>query len=528
MKFKLNLLLLVLLIFMKVLYSQKLPKTFYLNRDKKITKTSAYSVPNSNGITDIIVMGDTVWLGTDEGVSLTTDSGNSWTNFTGTSAFGSEGVSAIGYNKYNGIFFAATLHNENTSSGSLLTGSGLRYTSNYGRTWTTIPQPLDADSDSVVVYGIDTLKALPQPVPEQNVIWSIAFTPNTIWVAAFTGGLRKSSNMGKTWQRVILPPDNMDSINPTDTLNFCYAPYSNSICNASNNNFVAYSIAVVDSLTLYVGTAGGINKSTDGGVSWIKFNHINQTNPISGDYVVKLTYNYFDGILWAATRQAVDETEFKAVSYSNDGGLNWHLTLLNRTIENFCVQTNRVIAAADEGAFMTADNGLNWITPGTIMDANSGITLNTSSFYSAGFQGSNIWLGSSEGLAELTGNTSEWNGTWKTFVASQPLSSSSSNTYAYPNPFNPNTDILKIKYSTNGNSVPVTIRIFDFSMHIVRTVIQSAQRGNPTHVVDNSSGTIDYWDGKNDRGGIVPNGVYFYRIDAGSLKPVYSKILVLH
>ena len=206
------------------------------------------------------------------------------------------------------------------------------------------------------------------------------------------------------------------------------------------------------------------------------------------------------------------------MSYSIDGGLNWTTTLPNQTIENFAVQNNRVIAAADEDAFMTSDQGLNWITPGIIKDANTGITLNTNTFYSAAFKENNIWLGSSEGLAELTGSTSGWIGTWKTFTASQPLSSSSSNTYAYPNPFNPNTDILKIKYSTNGNSVPVTIRIFDFSMHIVRTVIQSALRGNPTHVVDNSSGTIDYWDGKNDRGSVVPNGVYFYRVDAGSLK----------
>ena len=52
--------------------------------------------PNSNGITDIVALGDTVWLGTDGGVSLTTDGGNSWTNFFGTPAFGSEGISALG------------------------------------------------------------------------------------------------------------------------------------------------------------------------------------------------------------------------------------------------------------------------------------------------------------------------------------------------------------------------------------------------------------------------------------------------
>jgi hypothetical protein len=279
---------------------------------------------------------------------------------------------------------------------------------------------------------------------------------------------------------------------------------------------------------LYVGTAGGINKSYDGGVSWTKFTHENETNSLSGDWVVRLSYNSFNNTIWAATRPSGGASEIYAVNYSTDGGANWNTTLPGQTVENFAVQNNRVIAAADQGVFMTSNLGEDWTSPGTVIDANTGITLNTSSFYAAAFQGSTIWLGSSEGLAELTGNTSRWNGTWKTFTASQPLSTSSSNTYVYPNPFNPNTDILKIKYSTNGNSVPVTIRIFDFSMHIVRTVIQSAQRGNPTHLVDNSSGTIDYWDGKNDKGGIVPNGVYFYRVDAGPAKPVFGKILVLH
>lgn len=515
--------------FAGTLFPQNLPKTYNINRNKKIGKNSAYSAPNSNGITDIIAMGDTVWLGTDEGVSLTTDGGNNWINFTGTPAFRYEGASALGYDKYNGVFWAATANDTNTSEGTLPRGSGLKYTSDLGKTWNSIPQPVDADSDTVIVYGNNRIPTLGVTVPEQNVIYDIGFTPNTIWIASWAAGLRKSSDMGKSWQRVVLPLDDMDSVKPADTLNSCYYPIpKNTVCSTTNNNLLGFSIAVVDSLTIYVGTAGGINKSTDGGISWIKFNHLNETNPIAGDWVAALIYNQYNHTLWAATRPANGSTEIYAVSYSIDGGLNWTTTLPNQTIENFAVQNNRVIAAADEDAFMTSDQGLNWITPGIIKDANTGITLNTNTFYSAAFKENNIWLGSSEGLAELTGSTSGWIGTWKTFTASQPLSSSSSNTYAYPNPFNPNTDILKIKYSTNGNSVPVTIRIFDFSMHIVRTVIQSALRGNPTHVVDNSSGTIDYWDGKNDRGSVVPNGVYFYRVDAGSLKPVYGKVLVMH
>ena len=39
---------------------------------------------------------------------------------------------------------------------------------------------------------------------------------------------------------------------------------------------------------VWIGTAGGINKTTDGGQSWVKFNHTNEASPISGNFVVAL------------------------------------------------------------------------------------------------------------------------------------------------------------------------------------------------------------------------------------------------
>lgn len=528
MKFKTNFLAIFLFFFINILiYPQIAPKSFYLGSAKKMAKTSADATPNSNSITDIVTLGDTVWLGTGAGVSLTTNGGTSWTNFTGTPAFGTEDVSALSYDKYNKVIWVATAHDENTSSGNVATGSGLKYTTDNGNTWTSISQPVDTDADTIIVYGKNNLRALPVTVPQENVIYDIAFTPGAVWIATWAGGLRKSTDMGKSWQRVVLPADNLNSISTTDTLDFCYSPISGKICNTGNLNLEGFSVVAVDSLTLYVGTAGGLNKSTDGGVSWTKFTHLNQANPISGNWVVALAYDYFYNTIWAATRSAEGSTEFFAVSYSTDGGQNWQTTLPNQTVWNFGINRNEVIAVADDGAYKTIDYGANWFLPGIITDANSGISLRTSTFYAAAFQDDNIWLGSSEGLAKLSGNTSAWNGTWKVFFASKSLSSSG-DTYAYPNPFNPNTDILKIKYSTNGSSVPVTIRIFDFGMHFVRTIIQNATRGNPVHVVDSSSGTIDYWDGKDEHGNTVPNGVYFYRVDPGSQKPVYGKVIVLH
>ena len=115
----------------------------------------------------------------------------------------------------------------------------------------------------------------------------------------------------------------------------------------------------------------------------------------------------------------------------------------------------------------------------------------------------------------------EWQGNWKIYLVSQPLATSDE-TYAYPNPFYPNSppgQVVRIKYSTDGKSVPVTIRIFDFGMNYVKTIIQNK--------MIQSNSQISAWDGTADNGKIVPNGVYFYRIDRGSLNPIFGKIILI-
>jgi len=86
--------------------------------------------------------------------------------------------------------------------------------------------------------------------------------------------------------------------------------------------------------------------------------------------------------------------------------------------------------------------------------------------------------------------------------------------------------LLKIKYSTNGETKKVSIRILSFDMQLVRTIIQNAERGIGSHNISNNE-IIDYWDGKDDNGNSVANGTYFYRIDIDGYKPIYGKILVI-
>jgi photosystem II stability/assembly factor-like uncharacterized protein len=365
------------------------------------------------------------------------------------------------------------------------------------------------------------LQALPVTVAIQNLAFDIAFTSNTIWIATFAGGLRKSTDNGQTWRRVILPPDNLNSISPTDTLNFCLSPVAGNFCGQGNLNHRVFSVISTDNNTLYVGTANGINKSTDNGISWTKFNAQNQENPISGNFITALGYDSLKNTVWAASWKAEDQNEFYGVSSSSDGGQNWKTFLRDERPHNFGFKNFDVLVPTDNGIFRTNNDGLTWILPNSILDKESGIALRTNIFFSASSQTNNVWIGSNDGLARLQETPGRmWEGNWKIFFASQPLSVNNE-TYCYPNPFSPRQEELKIKYSTDGKDANVTIRIFDFGFSYVSTVIQNATRNHDLE------GAPDFWDGRDDKGGYVPNGVYFYRVEVDDNDGIYGKILVL-
>jgi hypothetical protein len=520
-------------------FSQTLPKVFEIGTASGFQVSSSEN-PASNSINDVLIVGDTIWLATSRGLSRSTDKGVSWNNYYGTTAFGTESITALGY--YQGIIWAATAHSIERDGQTLPEGSGLRFSTNNGEGWYTVGQPLDAENDSIEVYGINNIRALPVTVAVQNIIYDITFTPNTIWIATFAGGARKNNidsliiNQNNKWKRVVIPPDRLSSISPTDTLNFSLQPVGGKFGKENNLNHRVFSIFSINDSTVLIGTANGINKSVSNvnnspdGISWIKLNHQNQIEPISGNFVVALDYSKNQNIIWAATWKAEDQDEFYGVSYSTDNGISWRTTLRDEKVHNFGIDNigGFVIATSSNGAFLNIAGMDRWLLPGQIVDKVSKLKLRTKHFYSAGFLGNeSIWLGSADGLVKNSTVSQYWKDDWKIYFASQPLENIE-DTYAYPNPFSPRTEQVKIKYGTGGKSVQATIRIFNFNMNIVRTVIQNAARGNPYHAISSSdSGVIDFWDGKDDSGVIVPNGVYFYRIDIDSNDPIYGKIMVL-
>lgn len=528
-------------VFFISIFSQFKPDNYLMDFNLKKISSIKDDNPASNSISDIIVVGDTIWLGSSRGLSRSTNNGLTWKNFYNTNPFGTESISAIGY--FEGKIFAATAHSVERDGQNLPEGTGIKFSSDNGETWKSIPQSIDAQDDSSIIYGINNIRALPVTVTIQNLIYDISFTSNTIWIATFAGGLRKNSisaliaNQNAQWQRVVIPPDKLSSIKPTDTLNFSLQPVAGKFGPENNLNHRLFSVLAINDSTILAGSANGINKSTDFGISWKKFNHQNQPYPISGNFIVALGYSKLNNTIWAASWKAEDQTESYAVSYSDNGGDIWYYTLIDEKPHNFGIHSvsgsTKIIVATDNGPYLSVNSKTNWILPGAIIDSYSKLPLRTSEFYSAAFEnnGSSAWIGSTDGLVKNNSITTSWSNDWKIFFASQSLSNKE-DTYAYPNPFSPKSEIVKIKYNTSSSASIVTIRIFDFAMNYIRTVAQNVQRGGTMHVINSTdangiNGVIDFWDGKDDNGKIVPNGVYFYKIDIDSNSPIFGKIMVL-
>lgn len=499
-------------------YSQ-LPKTYNLN------STPSNNLPLTNSVNDIVVQRDSAWFGTGLGLSLTVNGGISWKHFSNNNSFDQKGISALAVRNNN--IWVATGYSTDLNGESVQTGGGLHYSTDNGSTWFYLAQPVDQGTVDTLLYGThNRIRALAITVAQQNITFDIALTQNTIWTASWAGMLRKSTNLGATWNRVILPPDNLDAIDTTMSLDFAFdlSPSTGKLGLTENNNHKVFSIFASDDSLIWVGTAGGINKSTDGGMSWKKFSHQNQSAPISGNWVVALKEQRYNSkrILWAATREtAPDETQ--AISYSSDGGTSWQTTLQGERAWNIAVKDSIVYIATDHGIYRSSDYGSSWIQSGSIFDPSNLQRFMLQECYAVGVQNDTIWYGGSEGIAyTLDSPLLSFGSTWKIFRTYESVANKN-RTYAYPNPFAPDDEPTRVHYSldkTNLGSQNVTVRIFNFAMHPVRTLIQNLSRASGKEY-------DEIWDGKNDNHSYVSNGVYFYRVEISGQETLWGKIIVL-
>ncbi len=95
-----------------------------------------------------------------------------------------------------------------------------------------------------------------------------------------------------------------------------------------------------------------------------------------------------------------------------------------------------------------------------------------------------------------------------TDVETPPVIAAGLNGYNFPNPFKPEQEPTRIRYVL-AEASEVSIDVFDLNNELVRTIQSRALKAAGEH-------TEDVWDGRDESGLMVSNGVYYCRIRTAS------------
>jgi hypothetical protein len=450
-----------------------------------------------NGIVDLLPKDSLIWAATGYGLNLGNYNEQAqdwvWETYRTKEYIGKGGVSAMGYMD-DSTLWIATAFDTTAQDEELPAGGGLSYTRDNGKSWTHVRQPVDSKDED---------RYAPTTTVIQNLTYDIAFIDSTIWIASFGGGLRRSNDLGKTWQVVTTDGKFFSSL--------------------ANLNHRAFSLLSVDGNkdgtgdTLWVGTADGISKSSDNGSTWTRFEFSkDDTLTISGNFVVALAYQEANHTIWAATIQAENSDEIRAVSISRDWGKTWQRLLINSQLfsHNFAFNGQTAYIASDHGLYWQMMEAGAWDSTTAIQDLKSGDEIFQQEYYSVAVQQDQgiprLWAGNSDGMATrpLAGSDTDWR-VIRSYVTISERPKPA--VYGYPSPFSPSRH-LYIRFEA-GAAFDKPIRIFDFGMNEVAEIPLTELKPK--------------WDGKSNGGGVVASGVYFFRATTGG-QTTWGKIVVIN
>lgn len=504
-------------------------------------------------ISDLKWSGRYLWVATERGLARLDPalsqglSPADWVTYTQEQGLGRGAVSAL--DAVGDTVWAATLFDTTIAGLDYQVGSGLNFSADAGQTWKHIANEAIFDTTKVGFSRGPT-------TPVLNSCFGLALAGDTLWAAFFAGSLVLSPDQGQNWERVL--PDGAGQIVYFDRENAGRADslraLADSLVQAGGPaESIALARAQADSLsaqsalhrtfavlaygdTVWVGTSSGIARSFDHGRTWanlkVRLDAQGGLLPgnIAGNWVVALKRQLLsDGrsAIWAGVRSTDNiPGEVNAISVSFDNGQTWQNSGPGNAWD-FAFTANRVWAGTDQGLYASADLGRTWEEV-VVRDQSTGEDLR-GTFVGLETVDGVLWAGAENGL----GRSADEGQTWavvKSLV--RPLSLDkdelvgagglvdSLQTYAAPNPFAPSQDEkARIVYSLSKNA-QVTIEIYDFASRKVRTLVDGVQReGGQNHA--------DTWDGRDDEGDRVANGVYFYRIELDSGQQAFGKIVVL-
>ena len=364
-----------------------------------------------------------------------------------------------------------------------------------------------------------------------------AFWDTTVWIAT-EAGLKRTKDGGEHW-------DTFEIIDST-TGNLLIPSYFTSVLTGLDSTGATVLVGSSDGLAvsidegktwtvtkfiptfkkaIWAGSAAGIYKflykQDDQIDTVLGYSQDTLGTGLTGDFVVSLAIQQYGGkkVIWAGTQPAYSGES--GISYTTDDGDTWNTTLLGDLVWNFAFDDSVVWVATSSGLKRSYDGGKSWKVFNYMKDKDeiTGNRIFSSEFTSVAIIGGVIWAGNADGLIK-----SQDNGTsWDVIRSAVPIGAEGSETaYAYPSPFSPIIEegrVVRIHHRPQQNGT-VSIKIYDFAMNLVITLVDGEHR----------IGGVEYdepWEGKNEKGDVVANGVYFFKIEAPGKQTEWGKIVVL-
>jgi hypothetical protein len=508
-------------------------------------------------ISDIVWSGRYLWVATEQGLArLDPELGDGlsqehWLTFTQLNGLGQGAVSAL--DAVGDTVWVGTIFNESLGGQQVQVGDGLTYSHDGGLTWVHLANEEIFDS-SRPGFERDT-------TPANNGCFGVAIDGATIWATFFAGSSMRSSDGGRSWDRVL--PDGAETIiygRPDVSADSLDILADSLLVAGAAEAAIAAARAGADSLrrqtsvhrtfsvlayddTVWIGTAGGLARSSDGGDSWknsrvrVDADGVPLPGQISGEWVLSVERQQLPSgstVVWAGTDVTQGPGQVAGINSTSDVGQTWRSGGPTFAWDFAFTDDSAVWASTNDGLFTTADQGRSWRqvevtdpdTRNTLRGTFNGLA---SSLTSEG--GETIWVGAENGI----GRSADGGETWQILAFSlRTLAIDSgaiigevglndlekSLTYAAPNPFDPSEgERAKFVYSL-ADEAAVTIDIFDFASRRVHRLLDAVPRtGGRNHG--------DSWDGRDDDGDVVANSVYFYRITTDGGDRAFGKVVIL-
>lgn len=486
--------------------------------------TELVPVPSirSNSVTKMAARGDSLWIG--PLLNMTVDGGETWLQASADS-LSDERNRVFSLDIDGDVIVVGLGYASQETQGTVQAAGGFLVSTDGGESFTYRFPQLDSRGDTTVTYGVSTLRALDVVVPQQSPPYMVDYDSATgdIWVAGWASGIRRSSDLGRTWERVVLPPDELEEIHPDSTYDFLVAPQRGG---EGHLNHMGFAVRVDSRGNVWAGTPIGINRRLAGEERWRRFSATGSPNSLTGSWVIDVEEQLLEdeSIIWLATWNAGEagEAHRDGVTITRDAGETFEQVMIGETVYDFAFRGETVYAAAERGLFISDDLGRTWRSIRDFYDESQPdrVIRPDVEVYAVATTTDALWVGTSDGLMKST----DGGDTWRVFRTEVPLHPDTPServpdvdTYAYPNPFSPAASrFVRIRYEMEQKGAS-TIRIYDFEMQLVRTI--------ESEMVD--AGVREAtWDGTDADGMRVANGPYIYVVDADGRR-VDGKILVI-